>query len=289
MAQHAFTTFSPANRRTIFGLISGHLLWSGGLFCLWLSGGLIETALSWWTFGFISLQLYAAAQLQLPTLTLHPEERSRGFYLFWGVTLGLVIWLINQITPVGLWKPLLEVLKSGLLLLVATLVGGVLARYVKKLWEILPICIVMTLADLASWMVGPTAQFTEEIKQYYLAPKGVAPIIDMALIKLVAPGGGGLTPAFGISDWIMVVFFIIVNRRFGINDNLIGPAGETLAKQGRVGRYLPLSVVALFVALLLAQSTGMFLPGLPVIALIMLLWYTPRLFLSVKKQGVIDE
>jgi len=264
----------------ILYLISGHLLWSGGLFCLWATGGLIETALPWWTLGFISLQLFAAAQLQLPTLILHPEERSRGFYLFWGVTLGLTVWLINQINPVGLWKPLLEVLKSGLLLLVATLVGGVLARYVKKLWEILPICIVMTLADLASWIYGPTAQFTDEIKQYYLAEKGVPPIIDMALIKLASPGTVGLAPAFGISDWIMVVFFIIVNHRFEINDNLIGPAGETLARQGRIGRYLPLSVVALFVALLLAQSTGMFLPGLPVIALIMLLWYAARFLLK---------
>lgn len=276
MSLHPFTTFSKSNRRLILLLIASHLLWSCAIFGLWSTGRLIEAAVPWLSGGFIALQLYAAAQLLLPALLLHPEERSRGFYLFWGMTLALSIWLINQLTPVGGWQPLLAVIKSGLLLLVATVTGAALARYVHRLWEIVPVCIVMTLADFSSWLYGPTAGFTQQIQQYYLAPEGPPPLIDMVLIKLAFPGPAGLAPVFGISDWIMVVFFAIVARRHGVNDNLVGAAGETLARQGRIGRYLPVSVVALFVATVLAQATGLFIPALPLIALIMLLWYAAR-------------
>lgn len=276
MALHPFTTFSKANQRLILLLLASHLLWSSAIFVLGLSGRRLEAALPWWSGAFIAMQLYAAAQLLLPALLLHPEERKRSFYLFWGITLALGIWLINQLPLVGGWQPLLTAIKSGLLLLVATVTGAALARYVHRLWEIVPICVVMTLADFASWRYGPTAAFTEQIEQYRLTPAGPPPLVDMILIKLAFPGSAGLAPLFGISDWIMVVFFAIVARRFGVNDNLIGASGESLAQQGKIGRYLPVSVVALFIAIILAQTTGLFLPALPLIALIMLLWYASR-------------
>lgn len=279
MPLHPFTTFNEANRRLILLLLASHLLWSCVIFGLWSAGRLIETATPWLSGGFIALQLYAAAQLLLPALLLHPEERTRGFYLFWGTTLSLSIWLINQLPPISGWQPLLTVIKSGLLLLVATVTGAALARYVNRLWELIPICIVMTMADLASWRYGPTATFTQQIEHYYLTPDAPAPLIDIVLIKLVLPGSVGLAPMFGISDWIMVVFFAIVARRHGVNDNLIGSLGETLARQRRVGRYLPVSVVALFIATVLAQVTGLFIPALPLIALTMLLWYVTRYLL----------
>jgi hypothetical protein len=276
MSLYHFTRFSKLNRRLIVLLIASHLLWSIAVFGLWSTGRLIEEPAPWWSGGFIAMQLYAAAQLLLPALLMHPEQRSRDFYFFWGATLALSVWLINQLTPVVAWQPLLTVIKSGLLLLAATVIGAALARYVHRLWEIVPVCIVMTLADLVSWSYGPTAGFTQEIKQYYLAPEGPPPLIDMILIKLALPGPAGLAPIFGISDWIMVVFFAIVARRYEVNDNLLGPSGEKLARQGSIGRYLPVSVAALFVAIVMAQTTGLFIPALPLIALIMLLWYTSR-------------
>lgn len=277
MAQHPFS-FSTSNRRLILLLITGHLLWSCALFGLWATGQLIEAVTPWVAGGFIALQLYAAAQLLLPALLLHPEERNRWFYLFWGFTLALGLWLINQLTPSGDWQSLLAVVKSGLLLLVATLIGAAMARYVKRLWELVPICVVMTLADFASWAFGPTALFTEQIQDYYLAPEGPPPLIDMLLVKLVFPGSVGLAPIFGISDWIMVVFAIVA-RRHGVNDNLLGAPGDTQARQGRIGGYLPVSVAALFVVTLLAQASGLFIPALPLIALLMLLWYAARYLL----------
>ena len=276
----SFTTFSKSNRRLIFLLIASHLLWCCALFALWSGGSLLASTTPWLSAGFIALQLYAASQLLLPALLLHPEERSRSFYLFWGVTLAACIWLINQLPSAGAWQPLPVVIKSGLLLLVATVTGAAMARYVKRLWEIVPVCLVMTLADFTSWMYGPTAGFTQQIQNYYLAPVGPPPLVDMILVKLAFPGPAGLAPVFGIADWIMVVFFAIVARRYGVNDNLIGSFGETLARQGRIGRYLPVSVVALFIATVLAQTTGLFIPALPVIALIMLLWYALRYLAS---------
>lgn len=278
MILYPLTSFSKANRQQILLLIVGHLLWSGAIFILSLSSHRLEAGPAW-TAIFIGLQLYAAAQLLLPALLLHPEARRRGFYLFWGVTLALLIWLLNQLPASGIGQQLLTALKSGVLLLIATITAGALARYVHRLWEIVPICIVMTLADFVSWLYGPTAAFTEQIEQYRLAPEGPPPLVDMILIKLAFPGNIGLAPLFGISDWIMVVFFAIVAQRFGVNDNLIGAAGESLARQGKIGRYLPVSVVALFTGILLAQATGLFIPALPLIAVIMLLWYTARYLL----------
>lgn len=279
MFSHPFISFSQANRRLLLLLVAGHLLWSVAIFVLGWSGRQLETA-PWWSGAFIALQLYAAAQLLLPALLLHPEVRSRSFYLLWGLTLGLSIWLINQLPATGLWLSLLLAFKSGLILLVATLTGAALARYVHRLGEIIPISLVMTLADFASWLYGPTAVFTRQIQQHYLAPgEGPPPLVDMILIKLALPGAATPAPLFGISDWIMVVFFAIVARRFAVNDNLIGPSGESLARLGKIGRYLPVPVVALFVVTILAQVTGLFLPALPLIALIMLLWYALRYLL----------
>lgn len=284
MPYHPLTTFSRSNRRLILGLIAGHLLWSCSLLGLWTAGRLMVAPGLWWAALFLALQLYAAGQLILPVLLLHPFDRSRGFYLLWGLVLTLSIWLINQVSPGEAWAPLLTVIKSGLLLLVATLIGAMLARYVSRLWEIIPICLVMTLADLVSFFHGPTAGFAREIEQYYRLPEGPAPLIDMVLVKLVFPGSVGLAPVFGISDWIMVVFFAVVAGRHGVNDNLFGAPGKTLARQGRIGGYLPVSVVALFAGTVLAQATGLFIPALPLIALIVLLWYAGR-FLLLRRAG----
>ncbi len=271
-----FTTFSQTNRHQIVLLVVGHLLWSGAVLVLWSAGRLTETAQPWWFALFLALQFHAATQLFLPALLMHPEERTRSFYFFWGGLLALSIWLLNQVTPSDAWQPLLTALKSGLLLLTATVIGTALARYVRRLWEIIPVCIVMTLADFASWRYGPTGDFAKEIRRYYLAPEGPPPLIDMVLVKLALPGATGMIPIFGISDWIMVAFFVAVARRYDINDNLAGPPGYALARQGRIGRYLPVPGVALFVAVLLAQTTGHFIPALPLIALVMLGWYAAR-------------
>jgi hypothetical protein len=289
MSLHPFTTFSKTNRRLIFLLITGHLLWSCAVYGLWSAGRMIETPGAWWVGGFLALQLYAASQLLLPALWLQAEQRGRGFYLFWALVLVLFVWLINQLTPAGAWPLPLAAFKSGLLLLAATLTGTALARYVRRLWEIVPVCLVMTLADFSSWRYGPTGGFAQEIQRYYQAPEGPPPLIDMILVKLAFPGSAGLAPVFGISDWIMVAFFAVVASRHGVNDNLAGQPGASSARPAPIGRYLPVPVAALFATVVLAQASGLFIPALPLMALIMLIWYAARYLLRQKRPSAGDS
>jgi hypothetical protein len=225
------------------------------------------------------LQLFACAQLLLPVLLLQPQERGRGFYLAWALLLAGAVWLLGRVSAPDSWQSLLAAGRSALLLLAATAAGAALARYVNRLWELVPVCLVMTLADFASWLVGPTASFSRQIDVYYRTLQGPVPLVDLLLVKLAVPGVESLQPVFGVSDWIMVVFFATVARRHGINDNLLDAAGESVADEGSFGRYLPVPVVALAAALLLAQLSGLFLPALPLIALVMLLWYALRALL----------
>ncbi len=276
MPLHPPRCFNTSNPQRLLLLIAGLLAWCCVVLGLWYTGRLFETTGFWWSGGFIALQLFAAAQLLLPVLLLQPVKRTRRFYLVWGILLALSIWLLSRLAPDPVWQPLLTVIQSSLLLGVATLVGATMGRYIRHLWEIVPVCLVMSLADLASWFGGPTAEFSRQIQNYYVAPEGPPPAIDMLLLKLSFPGPAGLTPVVGISDWIMAVFFAIVAHRYEINDNLLGPAGGILARQGRIGCYLPVSVAALFVAIMLAQTTGLFIPVLPLMALVVLLWYAVR-------------
>lgn len=263
-------------------LLCSHLVWGCAVVSLWSFGSISVSVQPVWSILFAALQLYFAAQLILPALLLHPEERNRSFYLFWGVLLVVLVMLVNQLPAAVSWRPFLDVAKSSLLLLMGTVIGAALARYVKRLWEIIPVCIVMTMADFASWLIGPTADFVRDLEQYYRTMDGPPPLVDMILVKLAFPGMLDLAPVFGVSDWIMVVFFAIAARHFGVNDNLFGASGETQARRGRLGCYLPVSVVALFIALLLAQISGLFVPALPLIALTMLTWYALRHLLRLK-------
>jgi len=276
MSPISILAFTKQNRRLIALLFGCHVTWGALVILLWALGHLFPVSGPLWAAGFAAAQVYAAAQLILPALLLHPEQRSRSFYLFWAAVLILTIWLVNlvPVSPAG--APVLPAIQSALLLLVATIIGAAMARYVRRLWEIVPICIVITAADFASWLVGPTSGFVQQVEHYYRTFEGPPPLVDMILVKLAFPGQAGLLPVFGVSDWIMVVFFAITARHFDVNDNLIGAHGETLARRGRIGGYLPVSVLALFVALLLAQLTGEFVPALPFIAAIMLLWYGVR-------------
>lgn len=280
MSPLSLLAFNQRNRKMLALLFGCHLIWGALVVVFWALGNLMPEPTPFWANVFVAAQIFAAAQLILPALLLDPEERSRSFYLFWALLLALVIWLVNQFPSDPAGAPLFAVLKSTLLLLAGTLVAAALARYVKRLWEIVPVCLMMTLADFASWLVGPTAGFVQQLETYYRTAEGPPPVVEMILVKLAIPGSSGLVAVFGVSDWIMVVFFAMVARHFDVNDNLIGRSGQVHASRGRLGGYLPVSVVALYLALVVAQLTGLFVPALPLIAVVMLLWYLARHLVS---------
>ena len=273
MSLASLISFNAHNRRQIFRLVALHLLWSLAVLASWAAGLTLSAANAWWAILFLVLQLFAAAQLLLPLVRMQPQERNRFFYLFWGGALIVLVWLVNRFAPGGPWQPATSAFASGLLLLAGALVGMSLARFVKRLWEILPLCLVMSLADFSSWLFGPTADFARQIENHYRAPVGPPPLVDMLLVKLATPGATSLMPVFGVADWIVAVFFVGVAQRHGFNDNLLGTPTFVLSRQHRLGRYLPLSIVALFAAVMLAQNSGLFIPALPLIALVMLIWF----------------
>lgn len=273
MSFQNLTSFSKHNQHMIAVLFCCHLIWGLALVMFCSVGQRMSPDIPWLSAGFIVLQLYSAAQLLQPALLIQQENRSRSFYFFWFSVMLLILWLINQIVLTGTWQLLLSGIKSGLLLLIGTFIGAALARFVNRLWEVVPICFAMALADFFSWWLGPTANFAREIEQYYRAPVGPPPAIDMVLIKLAYPGAASLLPVFGLSDWIMVAFFVNVSKRYAINDNLLGLFGPRPIPGRQHSRYLPVATVALATAVLLAQASGLFIPVLPLIAATMLLWY----------------
>jgi hypothetical protein len=280
MSLSSLTSFNAHNRRQLFNLIALHLLWSMAVLAGWAVSLSLPAANAWWSTVFLMLQLFAAAQLLLPLLRMQPQERGRFFYLFWGGALVFLVWLVNRFAPGGPWQPVAGAFASGLLLLAGALVGISLARFVKRLWEILPLCLVMSLADFSSWLFGPTADFARQIENHYRDPIGPPPLVDILLVKLAVPGAGDLIPVFGVADWIVAVFFVGVAQRHGFNDNLLGTPPFVLSQQQRLGRYLPLSIVALFAAVMLAHSSGLFIPALPLIALVMLIWFGVATFVN---------
>lgn len=267
-----FFSLSPANKRLLFFTAGVCLLWSCVPPFLWMVAEYFGVISPWWPALFVFGQLFLAVQTIVPALLLEPEHRTRGFYLFWLLGLTALVWLINQVS-IGELRLLSDALASATLLFAGTLVGVALARYVKRLWEVLPLCLVMMMADFSSWAVGPTAEFAREITAYYLDPVGPPPLIDLVLVKFYYPGAAGLVPVFGVSDWIMVVFFAAVARRYGINDNLLGAPPTPEYPDRRWGRYLPMAALALFAGLMLAHLSGSFIPALPLIALVVLASY----------------
>ncbi len=276
MSSKPILTVNRHNRRVLLLLAGVHLLWALSVYGLFLLVRPLHPATSTWSLLLLTGQLLLGAQLLLPLTRLQPEDRGRGFYLFWGTVLLGTIWLANRLLFPAPWGVPAAALKSALLLFSGSIVGAALARYVRKLWEILPLCLAMSLADFFSWMFGPTANFAADIERYYLKPEGPPPLIDMVLVKLAVPGTSSLAPVFGLSDWIMVSFFVIVACRHSIRDNLLGPAVEVLIDKKQPGLYLPVPAAALILAVVLAQSSGLFIPVLPFIALCMLLWLAVR-------------
>ncbi|PLY00781.1 MAG: hypothetical protein C0622_08300 [Desulfuromonas sp.] len=274
------TSINRHNRHRLLLLIGVHALWGVGAAALSYTARLFDSHTPGWSAAFLLVQLLAATQLLIPLLQLQEEERSRGFYLFWGIVLGVGIWLANLAPVPQLLTPLADALKSALLLLTAALVGATLARYVNRLWEILPLALAMALADFLSWFAGPTANFAQQIETWYREPIGPPPAIDMVLVKMAFPGSANLLPVFGISDWIMVVFFACVAQRFQINNNLLRLKSTA---NNRVP-YLPLSAAALLAVILFAQLSGHFIPALPLIAAIILCGYGLR-WLLLKSAG----
>ncbi len=186
---------------------------------------------------------------------------SLGFGFF-------LAWLLYQGEKGAGWVALAA---TANLLVFANLAGSWLAEALKRPAELVLICLVMSLADLCSILKGPTRQIAGELATYYQGG-GIGPVPpgDLLLIKIAVPGAGQLLPVFGVADWIMVALLAAAVERFAINDNLVGVSLGRMGERGRMGCYIPVAAAGLAMAVLLAQQLGLFLPALPVVAVVFL-------------------
>ena len=144
------------------------------------------------------------------------------------------------------------------LLVGATVTGSLLSTAIKRVGELVPVCITAAVADSISVTMGPTKSFAAEITVYYEGGKeGPPPLVDFIIIKAGIPGFDAPLPLFGVTDWIFLVLLSAALLRLGKTDNF-------LSTNGSIGRYVfvPVSVVALYIGFIFAQLTGTFIPAM---------------------------
>lgn len=194
------------------------------------------------------------------------------------VAAGVLIYGIVQRFHVS--GPLIDMLGTANLLVFANLVGAWMVKPVKRMAELSMLCVVAALADLFSFLRGPTRVIAESLHSYYTGGmQGIPPAGDFLLIKVAVPGMPYLKPLFGVSDWIIIVFLSAAAVRFGIDDNLTGESLSAMVRKKRVSLYFPVTGAALMIAILAAYRFNIFVPVLPVVAAVFiayLLLFYPR-------------
>jgi|GEM_PF-4943749 len=156
----------------------------------------------------------------------------------------------------------IDVVWSANLLFGATLLGGVLSSAVKRVGELVPVCLTAAVGDAMSVAIGPTRSMADDLVVYYSkGMEGPPPLVDLIVVKVVVPGSGKSFPLFGVTDWVLVVLLSAALLRRKKSDNIL-----PLAMNRRDWFFIPVSALALYCAVLLAQLTGVFVPAMVVIA-----------------------
>ncbi len=198
-----------------------------------------------------------------PALRDHPGRRI-GWLL---ISAFFVASLFFGVRMTGVSHPVVYMIATANLLVFANLLGAWIVTPLRRPAELLPLCLIMSLADLFSVVSGPTKKIAESLDTYYRSGmKGPAPIGDFIVIKIAAPGLDHLLPVFGLADWVIIAFLCAASVRFGINDNLAGKGAAEMVRKNRPAFYLPVAAAGLFLAVLSAHYLGIFLPALPMVA-----------------------
>lgn len=164
----------------------------------------------------------------------------------------LYSWGYGEIGVIG------SAVSTANLLVGATVTGSLLSTAIKRIGELVPVCITAAVADTISVTMGPTQSFAAKITAYYEGGReGPAPLVDLIIIKVGIPGFDAPVPLFGVTDWIFLILLSAALIRLGKTDNL-------LSINESIGRYIfvPVSVVALYAGIIIAQVTGLFIPAM---------------------------
>ncbi len=193
------------------------------------------------------------------------------------VTLALGISLALLLRLTEFHREVFFVLASANLVVFALLLGNFLVSGLKRPPELIPVCLVMSAADLLSVFAGPSKQMIQGIDVFYRDGRiGIVPWSDFLLVKIAVPGVDHLLPIFGVADVVILAFLIAAAHKFQLNDNLLGRGLGELSDCRRFTLWFPAAGGGLVLALLAAHGFNMFLPALPVVALFFLGYTLPR-------------
>ncbi len=218
-------------------------------------------------FFFIALYVLLASNLAYRTIILVFKTKVDKLYLYCAAVCGIFIALYFF---AGSWgqSRLLSAFSTANLLCGAALAGAALSTAVKRIGELVPICLTAATADIMSVMGGPSRIMADDIAMYYKSGmEGAPPFIDHIVIKAGIPGFTIPVPLFGVTDWILVALLSSSLLRLNKSDNLF-------SKTGSAGKhlFLPVSACALYTAVVVAQITGVFVPAMLFISLVFLLY-----------------
>lgn len=192
-------------------------------------------------------------------------------------SLTLAVGLVLLLRHTEIYREVLFVLASANLVVFALLLGNFLVSGLNRPAELVPVCIVMSAADLLSVFAGPSKQMIEGIDVFYRDGRvGTVPWSDFLLVKIAVPGVDHLLPVFGVADVVMLAFLVAAAHKFRIDDNLLGRGLGEMGEYRRFSLWFPAAAAGLVFALLAAHGFSMFLPALPVIALFFLGYTLPR-------------
>ncbi len=195
----------------------------------------------------------------------HKKDALRTGYIIGTAAVGVLIYGAARIYHIS--GPLMQMLNTANLLVLANLVGAWIITPVLRMAELSMLCVVAALADLFSFLRGPTRAIAESIHTYYSGGlQGPPPAGDFLLIKVAVPGMYYLKPIFGVSDWIIMAFLSAAAVRFCIDDNLAGKSLPAMVREKRISLYFPVPGAALVIAVLLAYRFNIFIPVLPMVA-----------------------
>lgn len=190
------------------------------------------------------------------------------------VILTIVRLLIFQIENEGSFIGVLAgIVGTTTLILISCLVGSYLSQAINRLSELIPVCSVAFTVDLYSVLNGPSKEIALQIKDFYSnGAIGQVPNADIILLKIANPSVEYLTPIFGVSDWIFVIFITSVMLKFQIPDSILGKDIKDIVSSTNKQFYFPIVSFALLVSIFTAYILNVFIPALPVIIVIVLPW-----------------
>ncbi|MEE4242003.1 MAG: hypothetical protein V2I36_11100 [Desulfopila sp.] len=219
------------------------------------------------SFFFIALYILLAANLAYRTIVV--IINSGTGILYHCAAAVVVIFGVLYVFS-GIWgkSQILSAFLTAILLFGAAAAGAVLSTAVKRIGELLPLCLTAATADLMSVLRGPTRVMADDIVAYYEGGmEGTPPFIDYVIIKAGIPGFSIPVPLFGVTDWILVALLSASLFRLNTSENIFS-GGAAMGKHV----FLPVSACSLYAAIVIAQITGVFIPAMLFISFFFLLF-----------------